>query len=173
MNEQTVDIAGRIEELLNVLARDMMHIEYAISKLNDLRGFVIKRDEKGLAQLLGEIREETKDYQANEERRGVIQKELAGLFGCQPRELTLSVLKKRVSGAAGAAIGESQEKLKKMVGRLRVEYISTAALLSECSRINSALLRIVFNRSRMGPACYGSNGLTTRESGAAFMNMHL
>lgn len=173
MNEQTVDVAGRIEELLNVLARDMTHIEYAVSKLNDLRGFVIKRDEKGLAQLLGEIREETKNYQANEERRNIIRKELAGLFGCQPRELTLSVLKKRVSGTAGAAIGESQEKLKKMVGRLRVEYISTAALLSECSRINSALLRIVFNHSRMGPACYGSNGLTTRECGAAFMNMHL
>jgi hypothetical protein len=173
MNEQTADMAGRIEELLDVLERDMTHIEYAVSKLNDLRGFVIKRDEQGLVRLLGEIREETMDYQANEDRRGVIQKELAGLFGCQPRELTLSVLKKRVSGAASAAIGESQEKLKKMVGRLRVEYISTAALLSECSRINSALLRIVFNRSGMGPACYGSNGLTTRESEAAFMNMRL
>jgi len=173
MSGQTADVAGRIEELLNVLERDMKHIEYAVSKLNDLRGFVIKRDEKGLAQLLGEICGETKDYQANEERRGVIRKELAGLFGCQPRELTLSVLKKHVSGAAAAAIAERREKLKKMVGRLRVEYISTAALLSECSRINSALLRIIFNRSRMGPACYGSNGLTTRESGAAFVNMHL
>jgi hypothetical protein len=173
MKEQTVDITGRIEELLDVLARDMTHIEYAVSKLNDLRGFVIKRDEKELTQLLGEIREETMDYQANEERRNIIRKELAGLFGCQPRELTLSVLKKHISGAAGVAIAESQAKLKTMVGRLRVEYISTAALLSECSRINSALLRIVFNRSRMGPACYGSNGLTTRESGAAFMNMHL
>ena len=173
MNEQAVDITGRIEEMLDVLARDMTHIEYAVLKLNDLREFVIKRDEKGLTQLLGEIREETMDYQANEERRGVIQKELAGLFGCQPREVTLSVLKKRVSGVAGTAIGESQEKLKTMVGRLRVEYISTAALLSECSRINSALLRIIFNRSGIGPACYGKNGLTTRESGAAFMNMHL
>ena len=173
MNEQTVDITDRIKELLNVLERDMGHIEYAVSKLNDLRGFVIKRDEKGLLQLLGEIQEETKDYQANEERRNIIRKELAGLFGCQLQELTLSVLKKRVSGAAAAAIAESQEKLKTMVGRLRVEYVSTAALLSECSRINSALLRIIFNRSRMGPACYDSNGLTTRESGAAFMNMHL
>ena len=64
MKEQTVDITGRIEELLDVLARDMTHIEYAVSKLNDLRGFVIKRDEKELTQLLGEIREETMDYSA-------------------------------------------------------------------------------------------------------------
>ena len=129
MNEQTVDITGRIEEMLNVLARDKQHIEYAVSKLNDLRGFVIKRDEQGLVQLLGEIREETMDYQANEDRRGVIQKELAGLFGCQPRELTLSVLKKRVSGTAGAAIGESQEKLRKMVNTRKTEMDDVANIL--------------------------------------------
>ena len=173
MNEQTVDIAGRIEELLNVLARDMMHIEYAISTLNDLRGFVIKRDEKGLAQLLGEIREETMDYQANEERRNIIRKELAGLFGCQPRELTLSVLKTRITGPAKTAIAESQQKLKALVERLRREYVSTVALLSDCARINSLLLKIVFERSRTGLVCYDSTGLTRRQGDAAFMNMRL
>jgi hypothetical protein len=36
------------EELLSVLERDVVHVEWSIVKLNELRGLVIKRDEKGL-----------------------------------------------------------------------------------------------------------------------------
>jgi hypothetical protein len=173
MNEQTMEITGSVEDLVNVLKRDISHIEYASSKLNELRGFVIKRDEKGLSRLLEDIRAEAKDYQANEQRRGLIRKELAEFFGCTSKELTLSFLKNRVTGAARAAIAENQERLKALVSHLKVEYASTAALLSDCARINSALLRIVFDRSRKGLVCYDSTGLATRESDAAFMNMHL
>lgn len=173
MSEQIMEISGSVEELLNVLIRDISHIEFASAKLNELRGFVIKRDEKGLGRLLEDIREEAKDYQANEQRRGLIRKELAELFGCKPNELTLSFLKNHIKGSARAAVAENQERLKTLVGHLRLEYASTAKLLSECARINSALLKIVFDRSRSGMVCYDSNGMTTRESGAAFMNMHL
>jgi hypothetical protein len=173
MNEQTMEITGSVEELLDVLARDMSHVEYAASKLNELRVFVIKRDEKGLSRLLEEIRAEAKDYQVNEQRRGLIRTKLAELFGCESKDLTLSFLKNRVAGVAKTAITENQERLKMLVRNLQVEYASTAALLSDCARINSALLKIVFDRSRTGLVCYDSAGLTTRESDAAFMNMHL
>jgi hypothetical protein len=173
MNEQTMEIIGSVEDLVNVLKRDISHIEYASSKLNELRVFVIKRDEKALGQLLEDIRTEAKDYQANEQRRGLIRKELAEMFGCKPNELTLSFLKNRVTGAARAAISDNQEKLKMLVRHLQVEYASTVKLLSDCARINSALLRIVFDRNRTGLVCYDSAGVTTRESDAAFMNMHL
>jgi hypothetical protein len=173
MNKQTIEITGSVEDLVNVLKRDISHIEYASSKLNELREFVIKRDEKGLSRLFEDIRAEAKNYQDNEQRRGLIRKELAELFGCKPKELTLSFLKNRVTGAARAAITESQERLKMLVSHLQVEYASTAALLSECARINSALLKIVFDRGRTGLVCYDSTGLTMRESDAAFMNMHL
>jgi hypothetical protein len=173
MNEQAIEITGRVEDLVNVLKRDISHIEFASAKLNELRGFVIKRDEKELVRLLEDIRAEAKDYQGNEQRRGLIRKELAELFGCRQQELTLSFLRVRVSGAAKAAIAENQEKLKMLVGRLQVEYASTVKLLSDCARINSALLRIVFDRSRTGLVCYDSAGLARRESDAAFVNMHL
>ena len=173
MNEQTVDINSRVENLLNVLERDIRHIEYASSKLNDLRGFVIKRDEKALSLLMEDIRAEAKDYQVNEQNRGLIRKELAELFGCKQQELTLSFLRNRISGTAKAAIAEYQDKLKTLVSKLRIEYASTVKLLSDCARINSALLRIVFDRSRTGAVCYDSAGLTKRDSDAAFMNMHL
>jgi hypothetical protein len=173
MNEQTMEITVSVEELVNVLKRDISHIEFASAKLNELRGFVIKRDEKSLSGLLEEIRTEAKDYQANEQRRGLIRKELAEMFGCKTNELTLSFLKNRVIGAARTAIVENQERLKTLIRHLQTEYVSTASLLSECARINSALLRIIFDRKRTGLVCYDSTGLATRESDAAFMNMHL
>jgi hypothetical protein len=168
-----MEITGSIEELLNVLECDISHIEFASAKLNELRGFVIKRDEKGLGRLLEDIRAETNNYQANEQRRDLIRNKLAELFGCSVNELTLSFLKNHITGAAKTAVAENQEKLKKMVSRFKVEYASTASLLSECARINSALLKIIFDRRRTDLVCYDSNGTTTRESGAAFMSMHL
>jgi hypothetical protein len=173
MNEQTMQISDGVEYLINILKRDISHIEFASEKLNELRGFLIKRDEKGLNLLLEGIRAEAKDYQPNEQRRGLIRKQLAEVFGCTPKELTLSYLTSHLTGAAKTALAENQDKLKKLVKNLQVEYASTAALLSECARINSALLRIVFDRNRKSVGCYNSSGMQARESDVAFMNMHL
>jgi len=173
MNGQTVDLSRKVEDLLGVLMRDIEHLERTLVCLNELRCFVIKRDEKGLARLLDDIRVESRGYQANEQRRNLIREELAVLLGCKTGELTLSVLTRRLGGAAKAAIAESQQRLKMLVGRLQKEYVSTVSLLSDCARINSALLKIMFNRGRSGLVCYDSAGLTERESGAAFMNMRL
>jgi hypothetical protein len=173
MSEQTMEITSSVEELVNVLKRDISHIEFASAKLNELRGFVIKRDEKALSGLLEEIREEGKDYKANEQRRSLLRENLAELLGCKAKELTLSFLRNRITGGARTAIVENQERLKTLVNRLQVEYASTTALLSECARINSALLKIIFDRKRTGLVCYDSAGMATRESDAAFMNMHL
>ncbi len=173
MNEQMVELSHKAEELLGVLERDIEHIERTSLHLNELRGFVIKRDEQGLGRLLEEIRTEAQEYSANERRRCLIREEMAGLLGFKPEKLTLSVLKTRVAGPAKAAIAESQQKLKALVEHLRREYVSTVALLSDCARINSLLLKIVFERGRTGLVCYDSAGLTTRQDNAAFMSMRL
>jgi hypothetical protein len=173
MNGQTVDLSRKTEDLLGVLQRDIEHLERTLVCLNELRCFVIKRDEKGLTRLLEDIRVESRDYQANEQRRNLIREELSTLLGCKTGELTLSVLTRRLGGAAKAALAESQQRLKMLVGRLQKEYVSTVSLLSDCARINSALLKIMFNRGRSGLVCYDSAGVTERESGAAFMNMRL
>jgi len=173
MNGKTVDLSRKVEDLLGVLRRDIEHLERTLVCFNELRCFVIKRDEKGLARLLDDIRAESRDYQANEQRRNLIREELSVLLGCKTGELTLSVLTKRLGGAANTAISESQQRLKMLMGRLQKEYVSTVSLLSDCARINSALLKIMFNRGRSGLLCYDSAGLTERESGAAFMNMRL
>jgi hypothetical protein len=173
MSERIMEMTGSAGELSNVLERDISHIEFASAKLNELRGFVIKRDEKGLSRLLEGIREEAQEYRANEQRRGWIRKELAELFECKPNELTLSFLKNQTKGPVREALAENQERLKSLVKRLQTEYASTVKLLSECARINSALLKIVFDRNRSAMVCYDSTGMATTEPDAAFMNMHL
>ena len=173
MNEQTVELSHKAEDLLGVLERDIEHIEWTALHLNELRSFVIKRDEQRLGRLLEDIRIEAQEYSANEQRRCLIRQEMAGLLGFKPEELTLSVLRTRIAGPAKAAITESQQKLKALVERLQREYVSTVALLSDCARINLLLLKTVFERSRTGLVCYDSGGLTERRGDAAFMSMRL
>jgi flagellar biosynthesis/type III secretory pathway chaperone len=173
MNGQTTVLSRNVKDMLDVLERDTQHIERTLSFLNELRGLVIKRDEQNLGRLLEEIRTETQEYSANEHRRRMAREQLAGLFGCKTGELTLSVLRTRIDEPEKSAIAESQKKLRALTERLQREYISTAALLSDCARINSRLLKIVFEQSRAGPVCYNSQGTTARGADAAFMNMRL
>lgn len=173
MNEQTMVLSHEVKDVLDVLERDIVHIEQTLSYLNELRGLVIKRDEQRLGRLLEEIRTEAQEYSANEQRRQMTREQLAELFGCKTEELTLSVLRTRIDEPEKSAIAESQKKLRALTQRLQREYISTAALLSDCARINSRLLKIVFERSRAGAVCYDSQGAAARESDAAFMSIHL
>jgi len=173
MNGQMVEISHMIRDLLDILERDAEHIGRTVSYLNDLRGLVIKRDEKGLGLLLDAIRTESQEYAGNEQKRNLMCKEMAEVLGCTTQELTLTFLKKAASGPVLTSIAQVQQKLKTMAKRLQNEYSATVTLLSDCARINSALLRTVFERNLPGLVCYDSAGLTKRQGDAAFMNMRL
>ena len=173
MNKLTAELSRKVEDLLDVLEGDAAHIEKTLSYLNELRCFVIKRDEKNLGRLLEEIRNESREYSANERRRRMIREQIANILGCKTQELTLSVLRSRLHELAKKNITEKQERLRALTQQLQREYIATAALLGDCARINSRLLKIVFERSRSGLVCYDSQGETARESGSAFMSMHI
>jgi len=173
MNEQTTVLSSNVDDMLGVLERDVQHIERTLLFLNELRGLVIKRDEQNLGRLLEEIRAEAQDYSANEQRRRTIRGQLAVLLGYKPEELTLSVLRMRLDKPAKSAVAEKQDRLRTLAQRLQREYIATASLLSDCARINSRLLKVIFERSRTGLVCYDSQGTAARESDAAFMSMRI
>jgi hypothetical protein len=173
MNGQTTVLSRNVEDLLGVLKRDVQHIERTLSFLNEIRVLVIKRDENNLGRLLEEIRAEAQQYSANEQRRRTISGQLAVLLGCKPAELTLSALRSHLDEPAKSDVAERQEQLRTLAQRLQGEYVMTASLLSDCARINSRLLRVVFEQSRTGLVCYDSQGTTARGSDAAFMSMRL
>jgi hypothetical protein len=173
MSEQTIEFSLKVRDLLDALQRDIEHIERTISYLNEIRGLVIKRDEQGLGRLLDTIRTEAQEHSANEQNRRLIREDMAELLDCRPEKLTMSVLQRRADGLAKEAVAETQRKLKVMVARLQREYAATVSLICDCSRINSHLLKVIFERGSAGVACYDSSGQMKRRPDAAFMNMRL
>lgn len=174
MTGQIYELTQKTEDLLGILELDIERIERIIQNLNNLRGFVIKRDEKELGRLLETIQSESQIYSHNERQRNLLRQEMAEIIGCPQESMNLSVLKKHLSQPALIEqVGNRQLKLRNLVMRLKKEYISAVALLSDCARINSALLKCIFSRGRENLVCYNSAGEIARQNDAAFMSMRM
>ena len=171
MKTATFEIEHKIDELSVVLDKDIQHIEDSLSRLNELRSLVIKRDDSSLGKLLESIQAESNNYSANESQRRSIRKELATACGCSLEQMTLSKLEAMLSREKKAQVTERKAKLSSLTKELKKEHLSTALLLSECARFNSVLLKSVFNLSNTGIVYYNSNGVTSRQSKTAFVNL--
>jgi hypothetical protein len=166
-----VMVEDKLEKLLACLDNDVRHIEQSLSQLNELRRLVIKRDDAALGELLENIQAQSDRHRTQEQSRQSIRQDLAGAFGCDVGQMTLSALQQKLPQAKKKQLNEVRTKLKSLVAELRKEYLSTVLLLSECSRLNSLLLRSVFNFGRTGQVTYNANGATRRQTDAAFVNL--
>lgn len=164
-------VEDKIDELLVVLDRDIQHIENSISQLDELRSLVIKRDDVALGKLLGSIRVEANSYAANELKRQSIRKDLANALGYSVKQMTLSQFEITLPKEKKAQITNRKAKLLALIKKLKKEHSSTVLLLSECTRLNSLLLRTIFNLEKTGTVIYSSSGATKRQSDMAFVNM--
>lgn len=173
MSQQATSVTENVEQMLAVLEKDVRHLEQTAQHLSDLRGFVIKRNEQGLSQLLEQIKAQAERYRSIERNRQLIREQLSKQLGCDTSKLTLSVLKNVLDEPQRTVVDEKQGALRNLVRRLQSEYALTVSLLSDCARINMLLLKAVFERGRAEPVLYDSSGATTRQADAAFMNMRL
>ena len=164
---------SKIDELVAALDRDIQHIEGTLLQLNELRSLVIKRNDDALGKLLGEIQAETGSYKKHELERQSIREELAGVLGCKLEEMTLSTLETVLPEEQKAQVAERKTKLRSLIVELKKEHLSTALLLSECTRFNRLLLKGIFDLGRGETAYYGSDGSTKRQSDTAFVNLKL
>jgi hypothetical protein len=173
-NGPVSELTQKTEDLLGILELDIERIERTIHNLNNLRGLVVKRDEKELGRLLETIQSESQVYANNERQRNRIRREMAGLIGCSQEKMNLSILKEHLrQPELIEQVGIAQQKLKNLAMRLKREYFSTVALLSDCARINAALLKCIFGRSRGNLICYNSAGEIARQTDAAFMSTQM
>ena len=171
MNKIETDIGDRIDELLVVLDRDIQHIEDSLSRLDELRSLVIKRDEAGLGDLLRRIRCQIDSYAENECKRQSIRKDLARVLDGNIQEVTLSKLETILPAERGVQVADRKAKLTALIGKLKKEHLSTSMLLLECARINSALVRAIFDFGKTGRVVYGSNGVVRRPTDTAFVSV--
>ncbi len=161
----------KIGELLVVLDKDIEHIQETLSRLNELRSLVIKRDDVSLGKLLESIQAESDSYAANELKRQSIRKELAIAFGCNLEQMTLSRLEDELPEERKAQVTRRKTKLRSLTKELKREHLSVALLLSECARFNNLLLKSVFDLGKTGMVYYNSNGSTKRQTDTAFVNL--
>jgi len=98
MKTTTIEIEDKVDKLLVVLDSDIRHIRENLSRLNELRGLVIKRDDASLCKLLGTIQSESNSYKDNELKRRLLREELATVWDCGFEQITLSKLEAELSG---------------------------------------------------------------------------
>ncbi len=162
-----------IDQLLTVLDKDMQHIEHNIERLNRLRSLLVRQDRKALEQLLQTIRMEVGTYRQNEQQRQALRRQMADVFACTPREMTLSFLLKRLPENKQIEIAKRRNTLRTLTGLLKKEYAATQMLLIDCARFNRLLLNGIFRTSQPGNLTYESTGMARRQADSGLMNMQL
>lgn len=171
METATITIQDWVDELLVVLDEDIQHINNTLSRLNELRSLVIKRDEVALSKLLEVIKAESDRYKSHESKRQAIRRELAIALGINFEQMTLSVLEAILTKEKKDQLAGRKEMLKSLIKQLNKEHLSTTLLLSECARVNSLLLKSIFDLGKTDFVYYNSNGSAKRQTETAFVNL--
>lgn len=164
--------ATKVDALLAVLDEDIRHAQTSLSLLDTLRTLLIKRDETALAELLTDLRQEAEVHAHNERQREHSRQELAEELQCGVQDVTLSMLKDRLSGPRQVAVAQRQTLLKSLTADLKREYTLTAMLVADCAQFNRSLMRVFFGLDGKGSMTYGANGTAKHRSGTALVNMH-
>jgi hypothetical protein len=171
MKATAIEIEDKVDELLAVLDKDSRHIQESLLKLNELRSLVIKRDDAALGKLLESIQTEPDSYRSHELKRQSIRQDLANALGCNLEQMTLSALEASVAKEKKAQVTRRKAELESLIKELKKEHLSTALLLSECTRFNNLLLKSIFDLGKNDVVYYNSNGATRRQTDMAFVNL--
>jgi hypothetical protein len=171
MKATAIEIEDKVDELLAFLDEDSRHIQESLSKLNELRSLVIKRDDAALGRLLESIQAESDSYRSHELKRQSIRKDLANALGCNLEQMTLSRLEANLPKEKKDQVTRRKTKLKSLINELKKEHLSTVLLLSECARFNNMLLKSIFDLGKTDVVYYDSNGATRRQTDTAFVNL--
>ncbi|MCD4831067.1 MAG: hypothetical protein K8R02_04565 [Anaerohalosphaeraceae bacterium] len=171
MKTAMADIENTVEKLLSVLDVDIQQIQENISRLNDLRGYVVCRNEESLRNLLAQIRLSSQNYSQNELRRSMLRKQLATMLTCSESEITLTKLQGYLSEDKKVLAAQRKSKLQVLSVELMQEHRSTTMLLKDCANFNSLLLRSILEVGREGSVTYSSSGQAQNQRNNAFMNL--
>ena len=173
MKTKAIGIEQKVDALLICLDKDVEHLQTGISRLHEMRRWIIKRDDVALGKLLEEIRTETDEYGRHERNRQSIRRELAAALGYDLRQMTLSVLETILPKVQKGQIAEKRNKIKYLIEEFRKEHSGTAIILSECARFNNSLLQTIFDLGKVNSLCYNSNGAAKQQTHVGLINLQL
>jgi hypothetical protein len=165
--------AKKAEALVSALDEDIRHLEVALSRLDGLRGLLIKRDDEGLEALLATIAREAEAHAANERRRRTLGQDLARALGRSGGHVTLSELQDGLPDEWRAALAQRQTQLRTLVANLKRQYSLTAALLADCARFNRSLIRAFFGTNAQPGVTYRPDGAPQQHADGRFVSLQL
>jgi len=172
MNTPEPILNSKINELIEVLDKDIQYLNQSLAHLDNLRQFVIKRDDRALASLLQTIQTEAAEYAGNETKRRQIRKDLAETLRCSANQLTLSSLARILPQDKKYQLARQKTQLKSLTGKLKNEHKNTSFLLAECARFNRKLLKNIFQLGSRQTKTYTHDGSCQQQNLPAFVNMH-
>lgn len=173
MKTLSPEIETIAHRLLACLEKDIRHLQQTISYLNDMRSFVIKRDEASLSKLLENIHLESNSYRGNESNRQSTINELANALDCEHSKITLSSLIEIMPESLQQQLIKSRQLLRQLVEELKAEYSGTAILLADCTRFNNLLLQSLFNLRNKNGIYYTAKGTASRDNNTGLVNIKL
>ena len=169
----TLDIQRCVNALLGVLDRDIDQLEKNLSRLDQLRRFVVKQEHDSLMRLLENIQTESKSQQHNDLQRQAIRKDLASLLNCTVDKVTLTRIETQLPEEKKSDLRYRKKKLQELTGLLKKEFLGTQLLLSDCQRFNRTLLNSIFKTGLSQTMTYKSTGQSERQTDTVFMNLKL
>ena len=173
MKTTAISIEEKVDALLGCLDEDVRNLQQGLSRLDELRRLVIKRDDVALNRLLETIQMEVSDCRRHEHNRQSIRQELAATLGYDLRQMTLSALAAHLPKGRKEQVNRRRAKIKSLIEEFRKEHLGTVLLLSECARFNTLLLRSIFDLGKVEGLTYGSNGAAERQADVALLSLQL
>jgi hypothetical protein len=169
--KRAITIEKKVDELLAVLETDMQHLQEGLSRLNELRGLVIKRDDAALSRLLDTIRAEANSRSVQGAKRQSIRTDLAHELGCNAEQMTLSRLETVLSETKRSRVKSTKAALRVLVKELEEERARTAMLLAECARLNRLFLSHFLGLGKSETVTYSPGGVRKQQNETAFVSI--
>jgi hypothetical protein len=168
MNKEAI---AKTYELLEILQEDIQRTQDCLQKIQKLKTLVITRKDDELRNMLETIRSESGQGQEVKARRNEVREQLAVLFGCPVKDVTLGFLLAKFEGSLKKQIANTRNKLKAVTKELSVEHKSTTHLLCECTRFNRMLLDSIININSPETVTYDSSGKRNTSRDFSMMNL--
>lgn len=166
----TNELTSTASKLIDVLDRDIVHLNSTLGHLDKLRTFVIKHDDRSLDDLLVTIRKESDVYKGVEKQRHILAERLSKLLNIGQSEFKLATLAEHLPFDTSQQLETRINSLRLLMARLHREHVITVALVADCARLNGMLLSSIFGPSRTTVG-YGRSGNAKRLDQTTFMNL--
>lgn len=158
-----------LENLAAFLDSRTDQMQRTLEQLDSLRAAVIRRDERALAEMLEQTRQDSQLRDELDAAQMVLGRRLAAALGlAEPVNLT------RLCAALDAEQAQrfrrKQRDLLELAEQVRIEHSATEMLLRECARCNRQLLEAIVGHSAQNNT-YDPQGQTLRSMDGSLVNV--